>query len=255
MSKGIFQIISESYQIGAKNMFEYSKGSPLLFRPLLYSYALLGYLMLFGCSFIFYILIVFDHLSNFVNSIRTTLLNSIESNSDKVLYSFWAFVFSPIIIGLLTPIFILSAIIPKISSEIDIDEFTGEVLSRLNISGKGTFRKIIRISFETISNLYTYIGSKKIITWPFLVVPALMNSGILLFIIIISTPLLLFDILSYIVDSIRAFIIKISRRLGQSTKMGFGSFVFSPIIMLFLVPVFIVVLIVPKFTTGIDGIE
>jgi len=33
MAKGIFQLIGESYQIGADNLFKYCRDSPLLLKP------------------------------------------------------------------------------------------------------------------------------------------------------------------------------------------------------------------------------
>jgi len=253
MAKGTFQIISESYQRGANNLFNYCQEAPWILKPFLYIYALMGCVVLYVSSFAFYILIIFDHLASAVNCVRRGLLNAIEERSRNVEDSFIEFIFNPIIIALLTPIFILSALLPKISSELDIDEATGEILEKLDITSNGTFRKIMDYSKDTISNSLDYIKESSIIWWPFLILPWLFNSLLMLIIIVISTPLLLLDLFSYIIDSIRGFCIKISRNLGESTEESFGWFLFSPIILALLAPVFILVLIIPKFSTGIDA--
>ncbi len=253
MAKGTFQIISESYQRGANNLFNFCQEAPWILKPFLYIYALLGSAALYISSFAFYVLIIFDHLSSAVNWIRRGLLNTIEDRSRNVEYSLVGFIFNPLIIAILTPIFILSALLPKISSELDIDEATGEILEKLDITSSGTFKKIMNFSKDTISNSFDYIKESSIIWWPFLIIPCLFNSLLMLIIIVISTPLLLLDLFSYIIDSIRGFCIKVSRNLGESTEEGFGWFLFSPIILVLLVPVFIVVLIIPKFSTGIDA--
>lgn len=253
MAKGTFQIISESYQIGAKNLFKYCRNAPMILKPFFYVYAIFTYVVLYISSFVFYILIVFDFLATIVNSIRKALLNSIETKSKNVQYSFSAFIFNPLIIAILTPIFILSAILPKISSEIGIDDTTGDILDNLDITGSGTFRKIINFLMGTISNLFVFIKQKNVLFLPFLILPYLFHCVIMLFLILISTPLLLLDLFSYIIDSIRDFCIRISRNLGKSTENGFWGFAFSPIILVFLVPVFIGILVIPKFSTGIDG--
>ena len=255
MAKGTFQIISESYQIGANNLFEYCSGLPWIFKPFFYCYAIVGALVLYACSLIFYVLIIFDYLASIVNAIRKSLLSIIEGNSEAAQDSLGSFIFSPLIICIITPIFILSALLPKISSEIDIDETTGEVLEKADITSSGTFRKIISFSMDTISNLFSYIRDQSLLFMPFLIIPCLINCILMLILILISTPLLLFDLFSYIVDSIRSVCIRISRSLGQSTENGFGGFVFSPILLVLLVPIFIGILIIPKFSTGIDGTE
>lgn len=255
MSKGTFQIISESYQIGANNLIEYCDDAPLILKPFFYIYAIIGYLSLYICSFIFYLLIIFDYFSSFINSIRKVLLDSIEDRSINVDTSLINFLFNPIIIAALTPIFIISGILPKISSELDIDEYTGEVIKNLNITGSGTFKKIINFSMETTSNLFNYLRNQNFLTWPFLIIPCLFNAFIMFLIILVSTPLLILDLFSHIVDSIRAFCIKTSRNLGQSTYNGIGGFLFSPIVLIILVPIFIGILIIPKFSTAIDGID
>jgi len=110
MKKGTFQIISESYQVGAQNLFEYCRYAPILLKPFFYGYAIFGFCVLYLCSFAFYILIIFDHLARIVNSIRNGLLNIIQRNSENVQYSLGGFILNPMIIALLTPVFILSAL-------------------------------------------------------------------------------------------------------------------------------------------------
>ncbi len=250
--KGTFQIISESYQIGAKNLFKYCKSVVWILKPFLCLYAIFVFVVLYISSWVFYILIIFDFLAKIVNSLRNFLFNSIDAKSENVKYSLIGFVINPLIIVILTLIFILSAIIPKISSELNIDELTGSALNEMDITGSGTFKQIIKLSMKTISNLFVFIKGKKLLFWPFLIVFCLFNSLLMLALILIATPLLILDFLSYIVDSIRNFCSKISRNLGNSIEKGFGRFIFSPIILVLLVPVFIVVLIIPKFSTAID---
>jgi len=254
MSKGTFQLISESYRNGAKGLFRYCQTIPFLLKPFFYCYALVVSIVLHLCSSVFYVLIIFDYLASFINSIRSALFNTIQKKSRKILNSTIAFLFNPLLIALLTPIFILSAILPKISSELEIDDFTGDIIDNSDITGSGTFKKIITFSIETVHNSFIFFREKSIFLWGLLIIPCITNSILMFILILISIPLMLLDLLSYIIDSIRKVCVKISQGLGQST-IRFSGYLFSPFIMVLLVPVFLAILIVPKFSTGIDMME
>lgn len=252
MTKGTFGIISESYRKGAENLFEYCRNAPIILRPFFYLYAIIYYIILHLISFIFYILSVFDFLAENTDYVRKGILKEIEYKSDNVKKSLGSFIFNPLIITILVLLFVLSALIPKISSLMDMDDITGELRNGVEDTGISTFKAIITFSMKTTSNLFAFIQPKHAVSWPFLIIPCLSNSTLMLLLIAVSTPLLLFDFFSYIIDSIRCLCIRISMGLEKSTVNGFGGFIFTPLILIILFPIFLAVLIIPKFSTGID---
>ena len=76
-------------------------------------------------------------------------------------------------------------------------------MDRMDITGSGTFRKIIGFSMETVSGLFSFVKDRTVLLWPFLLIPCLFNSALMLFLMLITSPLLLLDLLSHIVDAIR----------------------------------------------------
>jgi len=253
MTKGTFQIISESYQNAISNLFEYCNQFHWIIRPIFFIYACAASLIMLVASLIFSILIIFDALARFVNSIRDAIFESMYNNSENVRYTLNGFIFNPIIVCLTVPIFILSIILPKISSELEFDESISDVIGNFNFANSGAFQKIIRISLYIISELLYFFHKSSVLFWPLLAIPFLFNSALMLFVILISTPLLILDLISWIVDGIRFACVKIAIGLSKSVNHGFSGFLFSPAILLILVPVFILVLIIPKFSSTIEG--
>jgi len=251
MTKGTFQIISESYQNAISNLFDYCNQFHWIVRPILFIYVCLVSITMLAASLIFYILIIFDALARFVNATRDAIFDSMYNTSGSLRYTVSGFVFNPMIVSLIIPIFILSIILPKLSS--DFDESVSDFLGNFNLANSGAFQKIIRLSIYTLGQLLYFFSRGKVWFWPLLAIPFLFNSALMLLIIFICTPLLILDLISWIVDFIRFMCIKIATNLSKSVDRSFSGFLFSPAILLILVPIFILVLIIPKFSSTIEG--
>lgn len=253
MAKGTFRLIGDAYRLSARNVFQYCRPRAFLLKPFLYPYALFWWVILSVCALGFSFLVIFDHLARFVDAIRRRLLGGIESSSARAGDSFGKFLLNPLGIALLTPLFILSALIPKLSSLVELDVVTGTAFDAVEEHRYGAFRKISAATTGAMSSLFRYVQRRTLILWPVLLPIYLANCVLLLLLLLICTPLLLLDLFSYIVDAIRSWCVRTAQNLGNATQHSFRDFLFGPAMLVCLTPIFLLALLIPKFSTGLDG--
>lgn len=250
MKKGTFEIIGNSYSAAGTNLFRFSNQCSWFFRPFLFIFSIIASALLMIGSLLFNVLRIFDVLSSLVDSLRQTLLNKLRNLSTSLDNSFLSFLLYPVIMILIAAIFIISVLIPKIST--NHSTVGHHVINNMSLTGVGTFREIIQIGLSGIRNLYSYVGNKFILVRPFLIIPCLINTMLLMILILGATPLLLFDMISYLIDQIRIVCIRVSRSLSEGIRNSFTSFIINPLVMLVLVPIIIAALIIPKFSTSLN---
>jgi len=251
MSAGVFSCIGTSYIKAAKNTFYFTKrGAPFLLKPFALVFALFYSVTLLMISLFFYALIILDWLGNLTDTLRKSLLNAMDGHSRKINNGILSFILSPIIIVLLSPLFLLSVFIPKVSSN-PIENFAVNEISDI-FSGAGAFKRINKIIWGAAKRLFRYVGNANLILMPILSVIAILYSIVLIAVGSIFAILIPLDWISYLIESIRQGIVSFTNNQQQKIRYSGSSFLIAPVLLVVLAPVFLLLLIIPKFTTQID---
>ncbi len=250
MSIGIFSYIGTSYVKAAKNTFYFTKHAPFLLKPFALAFALFYSVILLIISLFFYALIILDWLGNLTDTLRKGLLNAIDRQSRKINNGILSFILSPIIIVLLSPLFLLSVFIPKVSSN-PIENFAVNEISDI-FSGAGAFKRINKIIWGAAKRLFRYVGNANLILMPILSVIAILYSIVLIAVGSIFAILIPLDWISYLIESIRQGIVSFTNNQQQKIRYSGSSFLIAPVLLAVLAPLFLLLLIIPKFTTQLD---
>jgi len=250
MSLGVFSAIGQSYIKAAGSGFYYLRHAPLILKPFVLIIALFYAVILLTIGFVFYALTLLDWLGSITDSIRKFFINLIEQNSWKVDRSLFSFIFRPIFIMILSPLFLLSLFIPKLSSNAAINFATNEALGVFN--GMGAFRQINQIIWGAAKRLFQYVANTFLLFMPVAAIIAIFYSMILIFIGIIFALLIPLDWLSQLVENIRQSIVRFTQNQQQKIRYHLGAFLFIPMVLAFLAPLFLIILLVPKFTSQFD---
>ena len=172
-----------------------------------------------------------------------------KNHSYLIDHSLKDFILRPLWVIFIAPFFILSLIVPKISSESIVNMATEEVKDNLN--ERGGFRKVNGIIWMAFRNLYLYI-----INTPFYLMPIVTLVGMsyaIIFMVLgtIFTLLMPLDWISSVVETIRQWIVKFVNKRQENIKYNIKSFLFTPIVLAFLTPIFLLVIFIPKITSQI----
>lgn len=105
MSTGVFSSLSKSYLSAAGNTFRYVGQTFWLFWPIVLMVAITYAIVLLPISGVFASLIFLDWFSSVTDKLRRSLLKLMEDQSDYIKDSFWSFLFRPILMVLISPLF------------------------------------------------------------------------------------------------------------------------------------------------------
>jgi len=249
MNRGIFATLSSAYFETGENVFYYVSYSHWIFKPFLFILAIGFNIILIPVAIVFWSLKIFDIFGKLVNSIRRTILNIMEDLSNNISNSFFSFILNPIIIVFLSPFFILSLLIPKLSSDVVVEQ-----VSDIG-DGAGAFRRLNEISSNGVEEIFVYLRYSNILVKPFIFMIALFLSFILIclgYLFILFLPL---DWISKLVESIRQFIVDFVNNKNYYIKYNINSFLFTPILLVALAPIFILAILIPKFSSSISDID
>jgi hypothetical protein len=246
MNSGVFSTMGSSYVKAAGNGFYYLAHAPLLLKPLILAIALVYSIALLPIGFIFALFVIFDWLGGFVDSIRRFFLNLMESNSWKVDDSLLSFIFRPIFIIVLSPIFLLSLFIPKLSSSIALDIMADN-------DAIGAFHQVNQITWRAAKRLFQYVANTFLLLMPITAIIAIVYSIALILIGLIFALLIPLDWISQLVEKIRQSVVRYTDTQQQKIRYSLGAFLFVPIWLTILAPLFLILLVVPKFTSQFDG--
>lgn len=241
MSTGVFSSIGSSYLKAAKNVFSYLRYSPLLLKPIVLLLALIYALFLLVIGIIFYCLIILDWLGKLTDGVRNFFMNALENNSYRVDNSLFSFLIRPIFIVVLAPVFLITLCIPKFSSTVELDTYGVS-------DAMGTFKRIQQVFWQAAKRLFYYVSDSFILLMPFVALIAVFYSLVLIVMGFIFFLLIPLDWISRLVENIREWIANFCHHQQQKIIYGFGSFLFAPILLIILSPVFIALLIIPKFS-------
>jgi len=250
MSSGTFSTLGQSYIKAIGNGFYYLGHAPLIVKPFALVVALFYSIILLFIGLIFYALTILDWLGSLTDSIRKFFINLMNENSWKVDKSLFSFIFRPILIVILSPLFLLSLFIPKLSSNIAIDFVAHETLDVFN--GMGAFRQINQIIWRAAKRLFRYVANTFLLFMPFAAIIAIFYSMILIFIGMIFAILIPLDWLSQLIENIRQGIVRFTDNQQQKIRYHISAFLFVPIFLAALAPIFLIILLVPKFTSQVD---
>jgi len=250
MKQGIFSTLSSTYFSSAKNSFHYVGSRSLLLKPFSFAIALLYTSILLPIGIIFFLLIFLDWVGNLTDAIRRFFLNLMEKQSWSVDNSIFSFLLRPIILVILSPIFLLSIFIPKLSSNSMVHLAVNEVSDA--VSGAGAFKQINIIIYRAANRLFIYVSTSPLIMKPFLAIVAIIYSIIL---IILGTIFIIFiplDWISRLIEKLRQSIVRYTSNQQHNIKYNTGAFLFTPIFLTILAPIILIVILFPKFTTNVD---
>lgn len=241
MTEGVFSSIGKSYIQAAKNVFVYLGTAHFTLKPVILMPTLFYAFLLFPIGIVFYLFIVLDWVGKITDTIRHFFIDAIDSNSYKIDRSFFSFLFRPIIMVILIPIFLITLCIPKLSSSVDVD------MSGI-ADAAGTFKKIQQISWRSVRNLFNYVSHAPLLMMPILAIVAIFYSLVLIAIGFIFALLIPLDWISRLIEMMREGIASFSHSQQQKIRYSFGAFLFSPLLLIVLAPVFFILLIIPKFS-------
>jgi len=245
MEERVFAAMATAYFEAAENLFSYSSEIFWLFRPLFWIVSIFYGAFLLVCGVFFFILIIFDYCGKLVDRIRMFIFDSMRDAAEATNDSFFTFLFFPIWVALLAPFFLLSLLIPKLSSEKDYFE-TGDFF--VAIFSGGCFGKTGRILLVTCKNTFSFLDYIHWLFKPIVLVIAILYSMVLLLLAACFYLLVPLDWISSLLDRIRRGVIGISEWLAESVEENFFGYALSPIVMVCLSPLFLFILIIPKFS-------
>lgn len=248
---GIFVSIGKSYLRSSGIMF--SKLNDFgFFMILAFPLAVVVAPLLLAISAIYFMFLPVDLISAGINWIRVGLLDSIEEFSAEKC-TFVEFLLHPIWMVMFSVIFLFAAFLPKISSEI-LDHEASEIFLEeiTDLSGAWVFRNIGFSFFFVISSQWEYL---RLSPWLFAVLlfpiwiaflPFNCLFGIIFFLLL---PL---DLISWVVESSRRMILATITWLGDWIEQNLVSYVICSVFLIIMAPIAMAVIVVPKFSGGID---
>jgi hypothetical protein len=241
MTTGVFSSVGSSYLKAAKNVFSYLGYSHLLLKPIVLLLALIYALFLLIIGIIFYCLIILDWVGQLTDDIRKFFMNALENNSYRVDDSLFSFLFRPLGMLVLAPLFLISLCIQKFSSTVELDPYGVS-------DAMGTFKRIQQTFWQAAKRLFYYVSNSFILLMPFIAIVAVFYSLVLIamgFVFFLLIPL---DFISRLVENIREGIANFCHNHQRKIVYSFADFLFSPILLIILSPIFMGLLIIPKFS-------
>jgi len=250
MNNGIFFSLSKSYFNSALSSFYYMGQTNLLFKPVALLIAILYSAILIPASTIFILFIIFDWVGGITDALRKLLINLIYQQSRLIDKSFISFILCPILLSILSPIFLLSLFIPKFSSNTLVNIAENE-LSAI-ISGVGAFKTINEITWSAANRLFIYVSNTYLIIKPIAAVVAIIYSTVLIIEGAIFAILIPIDWISQLIENSRQGIVRFANVQQRKIRYNTSSFLLSPIVLVILAPFFLAVILIPKFATNFD---
>lgn len=249
MRNGVFSSLSQSYFQAAKNVYYFVGSVYWVFKPIAFLFAIVFSLILLPVGLVFWVLILLDYLGSTTDGIRKSIINSMDNQSWAISDSFGAFLFRPVILVLIAPFFILSLAIPKISSDAMVN-IAADELSDI-ISGAGAFKRLNGIIWNAANQLFVYVGRAPLLLKPFAAVIAIVYSVVLIILGVFFILLVPLDWLSQLIESIRQYVVRYVDRKKDNIRYSTGAFLFTPVTLVVLSPLFLAAILIPKFATQI----
>jgi hypothetical protein len=250
MKERAFILTGRLYIGAGKKAFEYVKYAPWFLKPIALLLATFYGVIFLIIGLIFFLLMFLDILSIVVDKIRTTLLKTIENLSHSIAYSFWSFLFSPIILIFVSILFLGSLLLPKLSSDIEL-KGTTKFLADI-FDARGVFKKVNKILWNASNRMFQYINRVPLFLKPILGIIAIIQSIILLFVGLLFFILIPLDWISNFLDNIRESLINKVDILISKLPRSFINFLTYPIALFFLSWLILATFLIPKINVNFD---
>jgi hypothetical protein len=251
---GIFENLSIAYKDSSTNMFEYTKERNILIRPILYLVALAYSFVLYPIGLIFGFLTLLDDYTESVDRIRRYIVNSMDNYSYEIRDGIFSFIFKPILFVIHIPLFIISLMIPKLSGVAVAESVAMGQVPTPTRTPIGAFKEVTSIIWRSNKNLYGY-GFKDafLLLKPLTIIIALIYSIAFILAGLVITLLIPLDWISKLIDLIRSGVVNYVNRNKNRIRNGLFSFLFIPALLTALAPLFLLIIIVPKFSSTFTG--
>lgn len=248
-NKGIFEAISGNYFLAGSQAFSYLGKRSILLKLIFFPIVCFIYILMGAGGIFFRLFIVFDWLSAIVDSLRNSVLNKMKNLKENISTSFIAFIINPFLIALLAPVFFICAVLPKFSSQ--VPGIIGESMEQFS---NGSFREMNKISWGAAHNLFLYVSNATLLMKPLLGIIAIFLSVFLIVVGAVFFVLTIFDLISGIIDKMRMGLVRFTQSIALASERNFIYLIVSPALMILMIPILVFLLIVPKFSTGIDNL-
>ena len=222
-----------------------------LLKPFVLVIALVDALVLYAVGLIFRLLVICDWIGGIVDAVRDKLLGVMERLSQQVDNSFFSFLLSPVALVLVAPVFLLSLFIPKFSSNIAVN-FVADELSGI-MDGTGLFREVNKIIWRCANRLFAYVVKSPLLMKPFVAVIATGYSLVLIVVGFLFFVLIPLDWFSQMVEKSRQRIFDFVHKRSGDIDRSLSGFLINPVLLTVLAPVFLAIILVPKFTSVADS--
>lgn len=247
----IFLGLSRAYAMLAHSGFVYVKHANILVKPFALVAALVYGAIFKLISMIFHLLVIFDWIGGLTDALRKKLLNIVEHISLGIDNSLFSFLINPIALVIVVPMFLLSLFIPKFSSNVALNMAVDELTGILD--GSGIFFRIKEIVWSSANRLFAYVSKTFLILKPFVAVVAIGYSIVLMIIGMLFFILIPLDWLSQIIENSRQMIVNFVYNRQYSIQNSLGGFLITPVFLIVLAPLFLAVVLVPKFLSTIES--
>lgn len=250
MSVELFGEISNNYVNAAKELWSWHKYKNIVVKILMLPWVVIASATMKVIALIFMAGIIFDKLSLWLERQRKSVIAVLENKNRKLAINKSAYILSPILAGLLAPIALLLGIFPKWSSTLMVVSTDDSFSSGTE---HGFFFQLSKQYFLLVTNMLANSFKHGAIFWIVAIPLTLIVTPIALIISLMFLVLTVLDILSWLVELIRQFIVSSSAALSRRSGSSIGGVIFYPTILVLLVPVYLVLLLIPKISSQTEA--
>jgi len=115
---GAFKRLNGIIWNAANRLFVYVGNAPLLLKPIAAVIAIIYSLILIILGALFMLLIPLDWISQIIENIRQGVVRFVDTKKENIKYDGSAFLFTPTILVILSPLFLAAILIPKFATQI-----------------------------------------------------------------------------------------------------------------------------------------
>lgn len=247
MEKELFGAIRDNYNYASDNLWRWHRRQGIFTRIITFIWIGVSSTIIKIIGFIFGLGVILDYISVWLQNQRNNFINLIDKSAQTLCYRKISYMSAPILAFVLAPIALIFGLIPKWSSTIvaaahpDLDFSLG--------TEHGYFVKLGKSYLNLAKALFININKHGY----FFILPALLififSTPIVILISLVFFLLVVLDIIGWVVGLIRKFVILSSAFFAKKTDSNIVSIISMPILMILFVPIYIVLLLIPKIAT------
>lgn len=246
MHSGLFAAMASGYSLGARSLWSFLRGLPLILRPVVALWVIPASLVLKLTGLLFSVGIVFDVLAAMVDRIRGGILGWLRGTIAGMQSSRLVYVFAPVPVVVLTPLVLLAGLLPKIGMQdvvFDHDDTEVEPDGRY-------YGRVRRVYGELVTTALAGLAGHGWWFLPLALAPGLLIAVWGLGCTVLAFALQALDLISWLVDWLRNVATGTLHSLGRGAGSGFVGAVAAPVVMVVLAPIYLLILLIPKLSTS-----